>query len=52
LEFGEKLRNSESEDRFGIRYLLGDFSSGVEGIGGGDDGAERHDGETNNGEVD
>lgn len=51
-EFGDKLPCGEGEDRFGIGYLLGNFASGVEGIGGGDDGAEGHHSEAHNREED
>lgn len=51
-DFGYELRNRKGEDRFGIGDLFGDFSGRVERISGGDYGAERHHGETYDGEED
>lgn len=51
-DLGNERGGCEGDDGFGIGDLLGDFAGGVEGVGGGDDGAEGHDGEAHNGEVD
>lgn len=46
------MASRESEDRFRIGNLLADFSGGVEGIRGGYYGADGHNSQTHNGEVD
>lgn len=51
-DFRKELWNSESKNRFGISDLFSDFTRCIEGIGGGDDSAEGHDGEADNREVD
>lgn len=51
-EFGDELLGGEGEDGFGIGDLLGDFASGVEGVGGGDDGTQGHHSEAHHGEED
>ena len=51
-EFGDELTSRESEYRFRIGDLLGDFSCGVKRIRGGYYGTEGHDGQTHHGEVD
>ncbi|KAL8553582.1 hypothetical protein ACS0TY_002045 [Phlomoides rotata] len=48
---GKELWDSENEHQLRIGDLFSDLAESVEGIGGGDDGAEGHDGETHNGEV-
>jgi len=51
-EFGCQLARGEDESWITLGDLFGDFAGGVESVGGGDDGAERHDGEANDGNVD
>lgn len=46
------MGSGECEDGFRIGDLLGDLLSGVEGISGGDDGAQGDDGEAYDGEED
>lgn len=49
-DFRDELGNGKGEDGFGVGDLFGDFLSGVEWISGGDNGAERDNGETDDGE--
>lgn len=51
-DFGKELLSSESKNRFGISNLFSNFTRCIERIGGGDDSAEGHDGETDNREID
>lgn len=52
VEFGEELGDGEGKDGLRIGDLLGDFTIGIEGISGGNDGTEGHDREANYGEED
>lgn len=46
------MRDSEGQHRLRIRDLFRNFAGSIEGIGGGDDGTEGHNGEADDGEVD
>lgn len=51
-KFGSQIGSREDERWLAVGDLSGDLTGGVKRIRGGDDGADRHDGETDDGDVD